>query len=123
MTRIFDNPDKSTIEVRTDQACCWHCDSCQCIIVFEQDSLLIDYDVIACALHKPLTDQALLDAVLAHNQSFNVPSGDLTEAQMATQAENRSTEARRILGLGTSETRADSSTKASIEADLRSKGR
>jgi len=116
LTRRFQNPDGSEIEVRTNQACCWHSDACQCIIVFEQD-------VIACALHKTLRDQALLDAVLAHNQSFNVPSGDLTERQMNEQALARQAEAKRILGLGTSETRADSATKDIIEADLRSKGR
>lgn len=123
MTRRFQNPDGSEIEVRTNQACCWHSDACQCIIVFEQDIISIDYDVIACALHKTLRDQALLDAVLAHNQSFNVPSGDLTERQMNEQALARQAEAKRILGLGTSETRADSATKDIIEADLRSKGR
>jgi len=123
MTRRFQNPDRSEIEVRTNQACCWKPDSCQCIIVFEQDILSIDYDVTACALHKTLTGQALLDAVLAHNQSFNVPSGDLTERQMNDQAVAREAEATRILGLGTKETRADSTTKDAIETSLRARGR
>lgn len=42
---------------------------------------------------------------------------------MNDQALARQAEAQRILGLGTSETRADSATKDIIEADLRSKGR
>lgn len=123
MTRRFQNPDGSEIEVRTNQACCWHSDACQCIIVFEQDILSIDYDVVVCALHKTLTGQALLDAVLAHNQSFNVPTGDLTERQRNDQALAREAEARRILALGTRETRADSATKDAIETSLRARGR
>lgn len=123
MTRRFQNPDRSEIEVRSNQACCWHPDSCQCVLVFEQNNLVWDYAVKVCNIHNGLTDQALLDAVLAHNQSFNVPSGDLTERQMADQAAARATEAARILALGAPTTRADASTKDAIETSLRARGR
>lgn len=123
MTRTFENPDRSTIEVRTNQACCWHLDSCQCVLVFEQDIVEWDYAVSVCELHKALTEQALLDAVLAHNRSFNVPTGDLTERQMNDQAIAREAEARRILALGAPTVRADSATKDTIETSLRARGR
>ena len=123
MTRTFENPDRSTIEVRTNNACCWHLDSCQCVLVFEQDILSWDYAVRVCKLHEGLTDQALLDAVLAHNRSFNVPSGDLTERQMNDQADARQAEAQRIDALGRPTVRADATTKDAIETSLRARGR
>lgn len=123
MTRIFRNPDRSTIDVRTNQACCWHSDSCQCVLVFEQDTVVWDYAVQVCELHKALTDQTLLDTVLAHNQSFNVPSGDLTERQANDQAIARSAEAQRILVLGRPTVKADANTKPAIETSLRARGR
>ncbi len=123
MARTFDNPDRTTIEVRSNQACCWRPDSCQCMLVFEQNTLVWDYAVEVCNIHNGLTEQALLDAVLAHEQSFNVPTGDLTERQMADQATARSNEAKRILALGAPTVRADANTKDSIETSLRARGR
>lgn len=84
----------------------WIPDTCQCIIEIDvgvtPNVTFVDY-VQKCDIHKGLFDQAYLDAVLAHNQSFKIVEATLglpTPAERAQNNSDKRTEAARILALG-----------------------
>ena len=123
MSKIFENPDGSTIEVRSPLAISWRPDSCRCILVFESNTLELDYAIHVCELHKGIADNRLVSTVLLHNNTINksIPNPDEDDLRRISLA--RKTEQKRIEALGSGETRADSTTKDAIETDLRAKGR
>ena len=125
MTRIFDCPD-CDIEVKSDKAIRWYSDSCDCVLVFEVDTLELDFAIQVCQIHKTVADVDLVSTVLLHNNTLNQKLGtgtELTKAQSNELIRDRTTEKRRIISLGSPEVRADETTKDAIEADLRRKGR
>ena len=124
MTRIFDLPDGTLIEVRSDQAIRWKSNSCQCCLVFEKDTLLLDFAIDVCQLHKNIANGRLVADVLSHNQIINrtLPSNP-TRTDRDRVAKDRETESKRIARIGRPQIRADSSKKDAIEDDLRNKGR
>ncbi len=124
MTRTFETPDGTEIEVRTNQAIRWRPASCQCVLVFEQDIEDIDYSESRCFIHSGPPDSQILTIVNAHNKAINRRFGTNPTANEKTQiAQATVAEALRIFALGPPNVRADANNKASIEADLRSKGR
>jgi len=59
----------------------WTPDTCNCKIEFD-DKIQWIKTLEKCRLHQPLEKQALLNAVIAYNQSFNLSLGiDPTEQQ------------------------------------------
>jgi len=124
MSRTFDCNDTTKIEVRSNSALCWRSDSCQCVLVFEETSLEIDFAIQVCDIHKLLTNGQLVSTVLAHNNAINdtLPANPTIPDKVAN-ALKRKTEFDRIKRLGNPQTRADAATKARIENYLRSKGR
>lgn len=126
MSRIFDLPDGTLIEVFSDKAVRWASDSCQCVLVFEKDSLDRDFEIQVCELHKLISNSLIVSTVLAHNNGFNNKFGVgavLTEVQKDEIALDLANESARIKALGRPEIRADNTTKDRIETDLRAKGR
>ena len=124
MTKTFTARDGTTIEVRSDKAWEWRPNTCRCDLVFEIDTLELDFVVHVCELHKAIVDGRLISDVLVHNNTINTSlPNPVSEADESTISNARRAEQVRIEGLGAGETRADASNKASIEADLRSKGR
>jgi len=124
MTKTFTARDGTTIEVRSDKAWEWRPNSCRCDLVFETDTLELDFVIHVCELHKTVVDGRLFSEVLNHNNTINTSlPNPLSEADKTTISTARRAEQQRIEALGPGETRADSNTKASIEADLRDKGR
>ena len=124
MTRTFDTLDGTKIEVRSNKAQLWRPNSCRCILVYETDTLELDFVIRICELHKPLADDRIVSTVLAHNNAINdtLPEPN-TEADRTAVSNARNDEQKRIEALGAGEIRADSTSKDSIETDLRSKGR
>ena len=125
MSRTFDCPD-CNIEVRSDKATRWRSNSCDCVLVFEADTLELDFAVQVCDLHKAISNGQLVSTVLAHNNGFNNKFGvgaDLTDTQAAEINNDRVVEKARIAALGSPVVKADETTKDRIENDLRSKGR
>jgi len=124
MTRNFEAPDGTIIDVRTDQAIRWRPGSCQCVLVFEQDIEDIDYSESRCFIHTAPPDSQILAIVWAHDRAINRRFGtNPTAQQKNTIAQDTVAEALRIFALGPPNVRADANTKASIESDLRGKGR
>ena len=126
MSHIFDCPDGTLIEVESDNARRWRSDTCQCILVFEQDTLELDFAIQVCQLHKTVAAADLVSTVMSHCSTINHRLGistDLTRTQKDELAQDRQTEQSRIAALGRPQIRADETTKDAIEADLRSKGR
>lgn len=123
MTKTFTTRDGNTIEVRSDKAWEWRSDSCRCDLVFEMDTLELDFVIHVCELHKAVADGRLISEVLKHNNDINNSIPNPNDTDESTIATARRTEQVRIEALGAGETRADSATKDIIEADLRSKGR
>jgi len=124
MTKTFTARDGTTIEVRSDNAWEWRPDTCRCDLVFEMDTGELDFVIHVCELHKAVADGRLIAEVLLHNNTINLSlPNPVSEADENTISTARRAEQVRIEGLGAGETRADSTTKASIEVDLRSKGR
>ena len=82
---IFDLVDETLIEVRSNNAKRWSSDCCQCVLVFEQDTLDRDFEIEVCDLHKLEPNPTIVATVLAHNKSFNQKFGNivLTDAQRA----------------------------------------
>jgi len=119
----FECKDGAIIEVRSDFAVGFRPDSCQCNIIFELNTLELDFPIQVCQLHKNSLN--LITDILNHNNSFNLKFGNisLTEIQSLEIARDKNIEYQRILGMGNPEIRADSARKNQIESDLRSKGR
>ena len=122
---IFDCPDGTLIEVKSDKARRFRSDCCQCVLVIEVDTYELDFPIEVCEIHKSIRESDLMTNVLVHLRSFNYLFGNvnLTKEQNVTIDVNKKNESERILGLGTVEIRADKTTKAVIESDLRTKGR
>ncbi|MCH8004473.1 MAG: hypothetical protein IH934_07645, partial [Nanoarchaeota archaeon] len=125
LSHIFDCPDGTLIEVKSDNARRWKSDSCDCILVFEMDTLELDFAIQVCQIHKAVRDVDLVSTVQLHNSSINLKFGnvELSELQINEISEDKINETSRIKTLGTPEIRADSGRKVQIENDLRSKNR
>jgi len=125
MSKLFDCAD-CNIEVKSDNAMRWRSDSCDCVVVFELNTLELDFAEQVCQLHKTVADEDLVSTILLHNNTLNQKLGtgtELTKREADELRRDRQTEKDRIAALGTPEVRADSTTKDIIEADLRTKGR
>ena len=124
MSKIFETPDGSQIQVRSNNAWRWRPDSCQCDLVFETNTLELDFAIHVCELHKGIPIATLFATVLKHENDLNaaIPN-PITERQENTLSASRRTENLRIAATGAGEVRADAARKAAIETDLRNKGR
>lgn len=122
---IFDLVDGTMIEVRSNNAKRWSSDCCQCVLVFEQDTLDRDFEIQVCDIHKLVGNPQIVATVLAHNRGFNEKLGNivLIETQQNEISLDKRNERARILALGNPNIRADRNNKAAIEAQLRAKGR
>jgi hypothetical protein len=88
------------------------------------DTLELDFVIHVCELHKAVADGRLISDVLNHNNTINTSlPNPVSEADESTISNARRAEQVRIEGLGAGETRADATSKDSIETDLRGKGR
>lgn len=126
MTRFFDLDDGSIIEVRSNNAQRWRSNTCQCVLVFETNTLELDFAINVCRLHNAIADVTLVQDVLNHNKLINSTLGTgtiLDRPQKEQLAKDREAEFKRIQTLGRPETRADKNNRLQIEADLRTKGR
>jgi len=125
MSKIFDCPDGAKIEVRSLNAWLWRPDSCQCVLVYEIDTLELDFEIQVCRLHQTTRINDLVNTVMAHNIAINQTFGniELTEDQIKTISTAKKAEFNRISDLGNPEIRADKNNKSTIENDLRNKGR
>ncbi len=81
MTKIFDTPDGSTIEVRSNNAQLWRPDTCRCVLVFEVDTQELDFAIHVCELHKTVATGRLVSEVLNHNNTINGTNPTPTEAE------------------------------------------
>ena len=84
----------------------WQPDTCDCRIVLDDSNYTFVSWNRRCALHKTVDDQALLDAVMAHNRTYSSKLSDTaTEAEILKNQTEKKTEQERILALGTTETK------------------
>lgn len=82
----------------------WTPDTCDCRIVVEDSNYTFLSWSKRCALHKDLNVQPLLDAVMIHNRSFSSRINDTsTDADKERYRQDKKTEVKRILALGTTE--------------------
>ena len=125
ITHTFESIDGTKIGVRSSNSRKFSSDACPCEIVLEMHTLDLDFIIRVCELHKRVRNADLINTVFAHVRSFNEKFGNvvLTVDQKGEINSDKQTEKARIKSLGTGEIRADSSTKAQIETDLRSKSR
>lgn len=120
MSKKFDCPDGTLIEVFSDNAVRWQPDTCDCIVVYESDTQELDFIIQVCQEHK-LKDK--IKDILKTNNDLNKSIVIVTEADELLLSEAKKTEKQRIKDLGPVEIQADSNTKQAIEDDLRLKGR
>lgn len=124
MSRTFECPDGTLIEVLSDQAISWQSDTCLCQIVFESDTLAYDFSIQNCKVHTNLPDNQIVNQILQMNNLINNKYGDtMDEAKIIEIAQDRETGLANNKALGSATIKADASTKATIEAYLRSQGR
>ena len=77
----------------------WNPDTCGCIIIYDKDSKYLD-DENKCNFHQALNGQALLNAVTAHNRTFNLKYGrDPTSSQRQQMGKDKRAEKTRIRNL------------------------
>jgi len=84
----------------------WKPDTCDCSIVLDDATYKLVSWNRRCALHQQVDDQALLDAVMTHCRTYSSRITDTsTKADILQNQKDKQAEQKRILALGTTETK------------------
>jgi len=123
MSKKFECNDGTVIEVKSDNAVKWSPDTCLCVIVFEADTLELDFVIQVCKLHSAVQDKDLISTVLKHNNDLNTSIKIITDDDIVLIAEAKEIEYQTVISLGDPDIKADADSKDAIESDLNAKGR
>ena len=84
----------------------WEPDTCDCKIALDDTNYTFVSWERRCKLHEAVDAQAMLDAVMTHNRTYSSRITDTsTEADIVQNQTDKQTERKRILALGTTETK------------------
>ena len=97
MTRYWDDITGKVVATGTDNSTRCKFDTCDCWLAYEPDGTLL-YAFNKCKLHESISDNTIVNIVLAHNNGFNLKFGTkkLTVAEKETIANDKTRELKRV---------------------------